>query len=133
MTTRIKFFGSVAGSVLALTLIAAPLAAQPSKADRLSKKQVRELIVNAKTPADHERLAKHYDYVAAEKEADAVEHDELFKIYGGLPANMPKAGWMPHAGSHCSRLAAAARNAAVEARELAKLHRMAAHEASEPK
>jgi hypothetical protein len=130
MTTRIKFLGLVAGSFLALALIAAPVAAQSNNADRLSKKEVRDLIVNAKTPADHEKLAKHYDYVAAEKEADAVEHDELFKIYGRLPANMPKAGWMPHAGSHCSKLAASEHEAATEARELAKLHRTAAHEAS---
>jgi hypothetical protein len=131
MTTRATLFGSVAGCFLALALIATPLAAQSNKADRLSKKQVSELIVKAKTPADHERLAKHYDYVAVEAEADAVEHDELFKVYGRLPeaGSNPKGHWIAQAGTHCSKLAADARDAAEQARALAKLHRTAAHAA----
>lgn len=45
-----------------------------ASADLLSPSEVVALIRNAKTPADHMRLSKHYAAVAARDEADAAEH-----------------------------------------------------------
>jgi hypothetical protein len=101
---------------------AAPVA-QASSSDFLSGKEVRDLIANAKTPADHLKLAKHFEAVAARYEADAADHVAEAKAYRSGPnASESKRPGSPDTAVHCDRLAAAARNAATAARELARDH-----------
>ena len=101
---------------------AAPVA-QASSSDFLSGKEVRDLIANAKTPADHLTLAKHFAAVAARYESDAADHVAEAKAYRSGPnAAESKRPGSPDTAAHCDRLASAARDAATAARELARDH-----------
>lgn len=77
----------------------------------------------ARTPADHEAIARAYDEEAASLERKAEAHAGMAKIYRGGGA--PKAH-SPSMISHCERLVAQYRGAAREARALASEHRAAA-------
>jgi hypothetical protein len=91
--------------------------------DTPSSKEVRDLIANAKTPAEHRKLAKHFEAVAARYEADAADHAAEAKVYRTTPnASESKRPGSPDTAAHCDRLADAARNAATAARELARDH-----------
>ena len=104
------------------TATAAPVA-QASAADILPSKEVRELIANAKTPADHRKLAKHFAAVAARYDAEAADHAAEAKAYRSAPtASESKRPGGPDTAVHCDRLADAARNGATAARDLARDH-----------
>ncbi len=77
----------------------------------------------ARTPADHEAIARAYDEEAAGLERKAEAHAGMAKIYRGGGA--PKAH-SPSMTSHCERLVTQYRGAAKEARALAAEHRAAA-------
>jgi hypothetical protein len=104
--------------------VAAPApVAQANAGDILPAKEVQELIANAKIPADHRKLARHFDAVVARYEADAEDHVAEAKAYRSGPnASESKRPGSPDTAVHCDRLAAAARNAATAARELARDH-----------
>lgn len=96
---------------------------QTSASDILGSKEVRELIAKAKTPADHQKLAKHFAAVAARWDEEAAEHGEEAKAYRSAPnASESKRPGSADTALHCDRLASAARNAATAARELARDH-----------
>ena len=112
-----------AGAAPAYANPAAPAIAQSNPGDILSGKEVRDLIANAKTPAEHRKLAKHFAAIAARYEADAVDHVAEAKAYRSAPnAAESKRPGSPDTAAHCDRLADAARNAATAARELARDH-----------
>lgn len=78
----------------------------------------------ARTPADHETIARSYDEEAAQLERKAQAHEAMAKVYrsgGGTPK-----GHGPSMTSHCERLVEQYRGAAEEARALAADHRAAA-------
>lgn len=77
----------------------------------------------ARTPADHEAIARAYDDEAANLERKGEAHEAMAKIYRGGGA--PKAH-SPSMTSHCERLVAQYRGAAKEARALAAEHRAVA-------
>ena len=97
---------------------------------RLTKKEVKALVVNAKTPEDHMKLARHFKQEADRLEAEAKEHDELAQEYRRSPSAM--AMKMPMSGrsaEHCEYFAKSTREAAKAARELAAAHEQMAKEA----
>ena len=117
---RVAHIGATGASSVSATA-AAP--AQTSASDILPSKDVRELIVNAKTPADHRRLAKHFAAVAARYDAEAADHAAEAKAYRRAPtASESKRPGAPDTAVHCDRLAEAARAAAAAAHELARDH-----------
>lgn len=80
-------------------------------------------IAAAKTPADHEAIAKAYEEEAASLEKLAERHKDLGQTYG-QPGGKPwQAGQAKHCDSVASELAAAAKNE----RALAAEHRKMAH------
>ena len=82
-------------------------------------------IAAAKTPADHEAIAKAYDAEAATATAKAKSHEEMGRMYqvGGAPkANAPAMV------GHCERLVKNYSAAAAEYRALAAEHRKFATE-----
>ena len=124
MAERIEKAAGYSGyaSPVANLATAAPVF-QASSGDILSSKELRDLIANAKTPADHRKLAKHFEAVAARYEADAADHVAEAKAYRSAPsASESKRPGSPDTAVHCDRLADAARNAAKAARELARDH-----------
>jgi len=128
LVTAITNAHAMAGSPAAFANSAQASAAPASTGDLLSAREVRDLIANAKTPAEHRKLGRHFAAVAARYEADAADHAAEAKAYrAGPSASESKRPGSPDTALHCDRLADAARNAAAAARELARDHdRMAA-------
>jgi hypothetical protein len=119
---KVRAYTIVALTVMGLAVAAAGLAAQKSS-DRLTDKQVNELITNAKAPADHVKLQKHFLAVAAEYDAKAIEHVADAEAYRRNPSfRDTKSPSGPGTAAHCDRFAELDREAAKEARELAAAH-----------
>ena len=131
---RVAIVTAIALAMLIAGVNTVPLRAQDSKANvTLSKKQLKDLIANANTPADHERIAQYYDAEAARYEADAKQHEDEASYYAGhqhpaaeghSPNNYPQ-----YMLSHCPQIAAKLKEAAQESRALAAGHREMAKEA----
>ena len=67
---------------------------------KLSDKQAKNPIANAKTPADHARLADFYRSKAAESKAAAAEHEGMLQAY----SQYPDAKQMGVSGADCRDL-----------------------------
>lgn len=93
----------------------------------LSKQELKTLIANAKTPEDHQLLAKHFTAKAAQLEDDAKEHEALAAQYKANPNihDMKHPG-SPQTASHCVSMASNLRKAAAEARQMASDHALMA-------
>jgi hypothetical protein len=89
----------------------------------LSSAQVKKLTVSAKTSADHMKLARHYEAVAAKHDADAKEHELLAEEYtrnpNGHEQKHPMSG---QTAAHCKFYAEHSRKAAEGARQMAAAH-----------
>lgn len=77
---------SIRLAVLALLFVATSVlfvAAQDHamKEHQLTQKEVKALIVSAKTPEDHMKLAAYYRGEAQRQEAKAKYHEEMGKLY----------------------------------------------------
>ena len=97
-------------------------AAEQQKA-MLSNKQVKALVANAKSPADHLKLARHYAAVAEKHEAEANEHLALAAEYRKAPRpSETKRPMSPDTAAHCEYYAQHCRKAAQEMRAMAKMH-----------
>jgi hypothetical protein len=113
--------------VLPAVLLAAGALPAADEAGILSKQELKNLISNAKTAADHTRLAKHFAAKAVQLEADAKEHEELAAQYKANP-NIHE---MKHPGSaqtagHCEFFGKSLRKAATDAKKLASDHELMA-------
>ena len=132
---RVVIVTAIALATLIAGVKTVQLQAQDSKAKvTLSKKQLKDLIANAKTQTDHERIAQYYDAEAARYEADAKEHEDEGTYYAGAPHPTPSVGKSPNyyshnMVSHCPQIATKLNEAAQEARDLAAGHREMAKEA----
>jgi len=81
---------------------------------------VDRMIATAKTPADHEAIAKHFDAEAAEAKERAEAHKKMgtdYKSLGGAVVSK----W--HLDTHCESLAKSAAAEAKEYQALAEAHR----------
>ena len=93
--------------VLALVFVSSYPAAAQNKPD-VSKKELKLLLETATQPADHQRIADHYQQEAARLTASAKEHQELAAIYQENPPNAAmeaKHGTSVEGVSHCRRWA----------------------------
>ena len=79
-------------------------------------------VAAAKTPAQHEALAKEYYAEAKSLEAMAARHESLARVYA-VPGGKP---WEIAQARHCRSAAADFRAAATEVRELAAAQQKAA-------
>ena len=113
----------VAFSAIALAASVAAFAAPDSKSkDLLPSKQVQELVANAKTPADHTKLQKHFLALAAQYDGEVAEHAALAQAYRKPHVGRLMPGSYPGKAEHCDRLTQTLRDAAKEVRELAAEH-----------
>jgi hypothetical protein len=102
-----------------LALAGAAESTQPA----LTKKTLVGAIASAETPRDHQRIANYYKAEAGRMLAEAKDHDELAVAYAKSPnAHMTKHPMSGQTADHCKFFADAARKAAQESQELAKLH-----------
>ncbi len=110
---------------LALALTVAVFAqaapAQQSKPEHLSKQQLNTLIANAKTPAEHERIAHFYEAKAVDYHAQAVEHEAMVAAY---KANSSLSNEKNRASTigHCEYFVKTFNELAIKSQELATLH-----------
>lgn len=99
-------------------------------ANLLTSKQVKELVANAKTPADHIKLDKHFLALAAKYEAEATEHAALADVYRKAPKRPRiEAALAPDTAGHCDQLVRLSRESARAALVLAHDHERMANEA----
>ena len=77
----------------------------------------------AKTPADHEAIAKAYEAEAAAADAKAAAHEAMARTYQA--GGSPKGSHVAMAG-HCEKLITQYRGVAEENRQLAAAHRQMA-------
>lgn len=115
-------FRVVALGTLVLLATAVPALAEDSRG-LLKSAEVRALVNNAKTPADHQKLARHFTAMAEKHDAEAKEHDALAVEYAkhptGQDAKHPMSG---QTAEHCKFYAEHCRKAAAEMRALAAMH-----------
>ena len=121
--------------IICLTLLSfAPAysAAVESKSS-LSKKELKVLLKNARTPVEHRTIAEYYLQEAKRLTASSKEHSELAETYAKnppFPALEAKHGSAFGQGvSHCRRLARLDAEQADKATKLARLHEAMATEA----
>jgi hypothetical protein len=109
---------------LALFVMAAAFTTGLASGQVLGKAELKKLVASASTPQDHERIAKHFDAKAALLEADAKDHEELAAEYRANPTGHEQKHPMTgQTAAHCEYFAKEMRQAAVEARQVAKDHR----------
>ena len=98
-------------------------AAQTGKATQPTNAEVKTLVTNAKTAADHGRLAQHFADEAKAFEAEAKDHEVLATQYRSTPnPDETKRPGSPTTAAHCSKIASGLRTAAQAARELSSEH-----------
>jgi hypothetical protein len=89
----------------------------------LKPKVVRELSANAKTRADHLKLARHFAALADKHEADAKEHAALAEEYARNPRLLStKIPMAPNSAEHCRYFAEHCSKLAAEMRAKAAEH-----------
>jgi hypothetical protein len=87
-------------------------------------KEVKTLMQSAKTAADHEALAAHYEEDAKMLEEKAEEHKKILSDYRAKPYLYGK-GYIGF-DVHCERLIDLYTRSAEESLEMAKMHRQMA-------
>ena len=109
----------LASGIAALALIGAAAAATDESG--VTQAQIEA----AKTPEQHEGIARSYEEEATAAEARAASHAKMAKIYRLAYAKTPRESM----ANHCSRIEESYRNAASEYRKLAEEHRKMAADA----
>lgn len=71
---------------------------------KLTSKQLRALIANAKTPEDHQKLAAYYRDKAEQAKAEAAEHEKMLAAYNQNPTTHPSARTRSAPADHCRAL-----------------------------
>ena len=108
---------------IAILCLATSMTGGIALAQTLSSAEVKKLTASANTPADHMKLAKHYESVAAKHDADAKEHEALAEEYSKNPTgHEQKHPNSAQTASHCKTYAEHCRKAAEAARQMAASH-----------
>lgn len=112
-------------AVFAAAMLTAVVSVPAGAADKtLSKSELKSLIANAETKAEHERIARYFDAEAAKYEAEAKDHGELAQLYQrNTPANPTKYPGSMQTFNHCDSLSKSLQQAAENARQMAADHR----------
>ena len=110
-------------AVVLITGLALSLGSFAAAEKPLNKKEVRELIEKAKTPAEHQRLADYYAAEAKRLEAEAEDHADMAKAYRVNPhvseTKLPSAA---DTIGHCDSWSQNLKKAAEDARALSAAH-----------
>jgi hypothetical protein len=107
-------------------LFAAALSLPAARAGTEKGQDIEQEIANAKTAADHEKIAAFYEGEATAAEKDAEEHDRMAasykKVGGALIGKL-------HLDQHCADISKRYREVAKNTRDLAAAHREMAKQA----
>ncbi len=116
--------------VMTATTFAQTPSAQQAKPEHLSMRQLNALIVSARTPAEHLRIAKYYQAKALDYLAQATEHQQMvaaYKANSSLSNDKNRASTI----DHCEYYVRAFKDLAVKTQELAQLHEQMAQDAEQ--
>jgi hypothetical protein len=106
-----------------MSVILAAVGTAATSSNKMSKKEVKALLANANTPADHNRLADYYQSKSEKLEAEAKDHDAMAKVYrsrgGAAGTKWPASSFTTR---HCEELAKDLRRSAAKDRALAIEH-----------
>jgi hypothetical protein len=119
--SRARWSTTIALLVLIVAMVPANGSAQAAATQQLSKKELKTLIANARTPEDHERIAAYYRTEGEQLKAKQREHEEELSEYLKNPSSHPVPKW-PTMDQHCRQLIFYYSKAAQSAFELAELH-----------
>ncbi len=89
--------------------------------EELSKQQLNTLIANAKTPAEHEGIARRYETKAQDYPAQAKEHEATMAACKANSSLSNDKYWAATIG-HCEYYLRTFKEMAVKSQELAELH-----------
>ena len=103
--------------------------AQQTEAEHFSKRQLNTLIAEAKTPAEHQRIAQYYQAKAQDYLAQAKEHEQMVAAYKANPSLTAKS--QASTINHCEYFVKTFNELAVKSQELAKLHEQMATDAEQ--
>ena len=118
-TLRLAIFAVATAMLTAVVSVPAG-----AKDKSLSKSELKNLISNAETKADHERIAQYFDAEATRYDAESKDHGELAPFYQRNPdPTISKHPGSPRAFEHCDSLSKSLQKAAEDARQLAAEHR----------
>jgi hypothetical protein len=126
-----RTFAALSVLFLAFTLTIAAYgqsASSPTKPERLSKQQLNTLIVSAKTPAEHERIAQYYRAKAQDYLAQAKEHESMIAMYKANPA-LSNDKNQASTINHCEYFVTTFKALADNSQDLAAMHERMAKEA----
>ena len=70
---------------IAVGMLAAVSVPAGAKDKPLSKTELKSLVANAETKADHERIAQYFDAEAVRYDAESKDHGELAPFYQRNP------------------------------------------------
>jgi hypothetical protein len=104
--------------------------AKQTKPEHLSMVELNTLISTAKTPAEHQRIARYYQAKALDYLAQAKEHEQMvaaYKAYSSLSNDKNRASTI----DHCEYYVRAFKDLAVKTQELAQLHGQMAQDAEQ--
>ncbi len=122
------------GRIVRVTLVMLALVAivylptQRAGAQEAGTFNLEKAVTGAKTPADHEAIASHYDKEGASAKAEAEEHRRMAEAYRNITG---KGQFQME--NHCQRLAQSYESIAADNATLAGAHRQMAREATEKK
>lgn len=129
MTFKTIVLHSLVGLSLAIGVATTlPWRASAQGSETLTKKSVQKLVAEAKTAADHEKIAAFFEQEAVQFEAKRAEHEEMLRSYEKnrhLYHNK-----FPSMADHCRALIRNATGSRDKAAEMAKIHREIAMDAS---
>ena len=108
--------------VTALCIVSVPQAGAAESKAMLKPKEVKALVANAKTPADHMKLARHFAAMAEKHEAEAKEHEALAEVYSHRSAARTADPLGTNNEQHCKDYAEHCRRAAADMRAMAEVH-----------
>jgi hypothetical protein len=113
-------------SILSLAFVITAVAfsqtasAQQTKPEHFSKRQLNTLIAEAKTPAEHQRIAQYYQAKAQDYLAQAKEHEQMVAAYKANPSLTAKS--QASTINHCEYFVQTFKDMAAKSQELAQLH-----------
>ena len=131
-TQTLRLAVSAVATLMLTAVVSVPAGA--AKAKILNQSELKNLIANAKTAADHERIAQYFDSETTKYQVEAKDHNELAASYQSFASTST----IPYKAAatanfrnaeHCNGIASQLRNAAEEARQLAADHREMAKQA----
>ena len=106
----------------ALIVVPAPQASAVEMRGMLKSKEVKALVANARTPAEHMKLARHFAAMAEKHEAEAKEHETLAEAYSRQSGIGTKWPTPYNNAQHCKNLAEHCRTVVAEMRAMAAEH-----------